>query len=83
MVKMPRTYGLFLSAKILSSQGLLKGMLMLLQTELIWYFSSTVFRDLESSSKTSRAHRNKTDPAMNSEDTSIFLSIISPPPKVS
>lgn len=76
MVKMPRTYGLFLSAKILYSQGLVKGKLMLLQTELIWYFSSTVFRDLESTSKTSRAHRNKTDPALNSGDTSIFLSFL-------
>lgn len=66
MVKMPRTYGLFLTAQILYSQGLAKRKLRFLHTELIWYFSSTVFRDLESTSETSRAHRNKTDSAVNS-----------------
>lgn len=66
MVKLPRTYGLVLSAQILYSQGLAKRKLRFLYMELIWYFSSTVFRDLESTSKTSRVHGNKTDPALNS-----------------
>lgn len=80
MVKLPRTYGLVLSAQILYSQGLAKRKLRFLYMELIWYFSSTVFRDLESTSKTSRVHGNKTEPALNSWGV---FSIISPPLKVS